>query len=579
MKLILQYLKPMRLRMLIGLSIKMTGTLFELVLPTILAFIIDDLVPMGQMGPILQWGGIMVLCALFAWLFNITANRFAAWVAGKSMQRVRYDLFVKALNLSQNQINQVTIPSLETRLTADTYNVHQFIGMAQRLGVRAPMLFTGGVLFCLFLEWRLAVVLLFLIPLISAVMFFISKKVFPKFRALQGKADDMTRIIRETIKGIRVIKSLDKMEDGKKGFSDVSEDYAASEFIARRQMAVSNPLINIILYSGLAQVILLGGYLVSQGEIQPGVIIAFMTYFILITNSILQLNRMLMMYNRAAASADRMYEIMALSTPTEKKVYEAGKKASDWHDDAHIEFDDVVFTYHGNTKPTIDHLSFSLAHGETLGIIGETGSGKSTILSLLLRFYDPTRGEIRFSGVPLQHIPFEELHSRFGIVYQSDFLYASTIRENIDMGRGLSDAEILEACRNAQAMQIIEEKEGGLDHRLTSKGNNLSGGQKQRILLARALAGKPEVLVLDDSASALDFRTEAALRKAIHENFQHTTTIQIAQRISSVMQTDKILVLDQGKMVGFGSHEELLKDNEAYQKIYDQQIGGRDVTE
>lgn len=573
MKFILNALRPMKKRMLIGLAIKMIGTVFELVLPTILAFIIDDLVPKGELSPILWWGGLMVLFAVLAWVFNITANRMASWVAAKTMQEVRYGMFEKAMHLSQAQINEVTIPSLETRLTSDTYNVHQFLGMSQRLGVRAPMLLVGGVFFCLYLDWRLAVVLLFLIPLISLVMYYVSKRVFPKFRALQGKSDDMTRIIRETIKGIRVIKSLDKMQDGKEVFSKVNDDYANSEFIARRQMALSNPLITIFLYVGLALVILLGGYLVSIGEMHQGVIIAFLTYFILITMSIMQLNRILMMYNRAAASADRMDEIMSLATPKEKIVV----ARAPYDTDAHIAFRDVTFTYAGNTSANIDRVSFEVKPKETIGVIGATGSGKTTLLSLLLRFYDPQDGEIHIGGRDLKSIPLEELHTRFGVVYQSDFLYASTIRENIDMGRGYTDEDILIACEHAQAAHILAEKEGGLDHRLTSKGNNLSGGQKQRILLARALLGKPEFLVLDDSASALDFRTEAALRKAIHEHFSDSTTILIAQRISSVMQADKILVLDNGKNVGFDTHDNLLANNPFYQRIYDQQIGGRDV--
>ncbi|MEA4889173.1 MAG: ABC transporter ATP-binding protein [Clostridiaceae bacterium] len=578
-----RYLRPFYKRMAVGATIKMFGTLFELVMPAILAYIINNLVPLKVMQPIFIWGGIMILASLGAWGANIIANRMASWVAANAVKNIRSDLFTRIMALSARQIDKHTIPSLESRLTTDSYNVHRFIGSIQRIGIRAPMLFIGGIIFCLIMEWRLAMILIVLLPPIAWVTIHISRKSFPLFSSLQRAIDQMVRVVRENISGIKVSKSLDKTEYEKERYAKVNQEVAARERTATFHMSITNPTINLILNTGLTLVIIVGASMVKGGLTQPGTIIAFLSYFIQITNSLLSLNSIFVIYNRASASSERIDEILTQPLAEEQKVLPpfadenrpadqaAPKPAADCPA-PHIVFDHVSFAY-TDQKLILKDISFTLQHGETLGIIGATGSGKSTIIQLLLRLYERSSGTILIDGRPIETIPVDALHQMFGIVFQNDFLYGDSLANNIDFGRGLPMDKLQKAVQDAQAVHFIHEKENGLEYRLTSKATNLSGGQKQRILLARALAGSPKILVLDDASSALDFRTDARLRRALAEHYADTTTIIVGQRVSSIMQAKHILVLDNGRTLGYGNHAELLANCAVYREISEQQMG------
>ncbi len=571
MKMIFHYLKPFVPRMSLGLTIKFIGAVMDLLLPWILSHIIDDVVPLRDMGLVALWGAAMVAAALLAWITNIAANRMAAWVAQHTTRAIRHDLFARISNLSCAQVDEYSIPSLESRLTSDTYNVHQMIGMMQRLGVRAPILLIGGVLITLTLDPALTLVLVCTLPFLALLVYLVSKKGIPLYRELQRKVDSMVRAVRENISGIRVIKALSKTDYEKERFAGTNRDVVASEKKAGITMALTNPMVNLFLNAGLTAVILVGAFRVNAGQTQPGKIIAFLTYFTIILNAMMGITRIFVMYSKGAASGARIAEV--LETPADLETVPAQPKETPYH----VEFDHVTFSY-GRKEPSVEDVSFALRPGETLGVIGATGSGKSTLAALLMRLYDPDSGGIFIGGRPVSSIPPEELHTMFGVVFQNDALFADTIYENIDFGRGLPPEEIQRAARCAQAMEFISSLPDGFQHRLTAKGTNLSGGQKQRVLVARALAGlgasgdAPKILILDDSSSALDYRTDAALRKALRQEYGGVTSVIIAQRVSSIAHADHILVLDEGKEIGCGTHEELMESCEAYREIAEIQM-------
>ena len=573
MRKVFEYLKPYLPRMSVGLLIKFTGTIMDLALPWILSYMIDDIVPLKDVGLIFIWGTAMIVCAVIALVTNIAANRMASWVAQHTTQTLRHDLFSKISYLSCKQIDDFSIPSLESRLTTDTYNIHQMIGMMQRLGVRAPILLLGGILVTLTLDPLLSLVLICTLPLIAAVMVYVSKKGIPLYIHLQRGVDEMVRTVRENISGIRVIKALSKTDYEKERFAKVNSEVVRREKKAATTMALTNPVMNLFLNVGLTVVILVGAFLVNANMSQPGKIIAFMTYFTIILNAMLSINRLFVMYSKGTASAARISEV--LNTPEDLKTQKVPEYLNE-EGTYHILFDDVSFSYQ-KKEADISHISFRLKRGETLGIIGATGAGKSTITALLMRLYDADSGRILIDGKPVESIPPEELHTKFGVVFQSDALFADTIAENIDFGRKLSKEQLLRAAECAQAMEFIRSLPDGFEHRLTARGTNLSGGQKQRLLIARALAGDPEILILDDSSSALDYRTDAKMRQALKQHYANTTSIIIAQRVSSILHADHILVIEDGKELGYGTHEELLQRCDIYRQIAESQMGGGEI--
>lgn len=570
MELMLRYISPYKKRVYLGLMIKMLATVVELIIPYILSHILDNVVPKENIYEILMFGAVMLLCAAGALVGNITANRMASRVAMQTSEKIRNDLFSKVMYLSASQSDKFTIPSLESRLTSDTYNVHSFLGMIQRIGVRAPILLIGGIGITLVLDARLALVMIAVLPFISASVYIISKKGIPMYKRTQKSTDKMVRIVREDSQGIRVIKALSKTEHEKARFNEANEELSRNEQRAGIMMGGTNPSVNLFLNIGLVGVILVGAYLVSRGETQPGKIIAFMQYFTLISMGMMSVTRVFVMYTKGAASAGRIDEVLK-AVPDLKVIESSDAKPTE--KDSFIEFSNVSFSYNGK-HDNLSDISFSLKRGESLGIIGATGSGKSTLIKLIMRIYDTQRGNIFIDGRDIRTISEEELHSMFGVVFQNDFIYADTIAENIRFGRELSDEDMISAAKIAQAHDFISDAEGGYERMLSTGGTNVSGGQRQRILISRAVAGKPDILILDDASSALDYKTDAALRGAINDNFKNTTTIVVAHRISSVKSCDKIIMLENGKIDGIGTHEQLMESCPGYAEISRSQMGG-----
>ncbi len=547
--------------------IKFGGTVIELLLPSMLSIILDDIAPSGDMNRVYLWGALMVLCAAAAAVTNIAANVMATRISRDITEKLRHDLFVKTAYLSCRQADKFTIPSLNSRLTADTYNIHQMLDRMQRMGIRAPIQLIGGVFIAMLLDPALTMILVATLPVLAAIIWFISKKGVPAYDSVQQALDKMVRKVQENMTGVRVIKALSRTEYEKQKFEEINRLKYEREKRAGIIMAVSNPSLNLILNCGLAVVIIVGAYRVNGGMTQPGKIVAFLSYFTMILTSLIMVSRLFVLYTKGVASARRIEEV--LSAGEEMEVIPGEREETD----NHIEFRSVSFSYNKKIENLSD-VSFSLKRGETLGIIGPMGSGKSTVLNLLLRFYDADKGEIRISGEDVRSIPPGELRGKFGVVFQNDFLFADTIRENINFGRGLSDDAILRAAEQAQA-DFIADKEESFDTLLAVGGANLSGGQKQRLLIARALAARPEILLLDDCSSALDYKTDAGLRRALSREFGDTTAVIIAQRVSSVMGADKIMVLEDGRVAGYGTHEELLETCSGYREIFEIQMGRR----
>lgn len=565
------YLAPYYVRMALGFLVKFSGTLLDLFLPWTLAHMIDRVIPANRRGEILLWGLFMVGCSILAVTFNVIANRMASRVASDAMYTIRGDLFERVMYLPEGRCDEITRASLISRLTSDTYNIHQMLGRVQRLGVRAPILLIGGIAMTMLLDPVLACVLLAALPLLAAVVYVVSKKSIPMFSALQESVDRFVRLIREDIAGIRVIKALSKEGYERERFDRVNLEVVERERKATVTTAITNPSMNVLLNLGLVAVILAGAYRVNQGNTQVGRILAFMTYFTIILNALLSISRMFIIVSKAAASAKRIVQVLDGEDERDRADREMEGNEAAEEESVHVVFDHVSFSYN-KVRNNLEDICFSLKRGETLGIIGATGSGKTTIVNLLMRLYDVDAGRITVDGRDIRTMDYHELRRRFGVVFQNDVIFEDSILENITIGRELTESEVQQALLYARAREFVDGK-GGIGERLDIKGANLSGGQKQRILIARALAAHPEILVLDDSSSALDYKTDAALRKELREHFSDTTCILVAQRISSVMSADHILVLEDGRAIGYGTHSELIETCQVYREIADSQMG------
>ena len=440
----------------------------------------------------------------------------------------------------------------------------------QRMGVRAPLLLGGGLVVTIIIDPALSLVMIALLPVIFGVVFLISKKGVPLYTRVQHSVDRMVRVVREDAQGIRVIKALSKVDHERERYDGVNRSLVRDEKRASLTMGVVNPVMNLLMNLGITFVVAVGASRVLGGQTEPGKIVTFTQYFSMISMAMMSVTRLFVMYTKSAASADRIKEVVDAEPDL---VTHAEEDYPRKDDGAYIEFDRVSFSYNGK-KDNLSDISFRLKKGGTLGIIGATGSGKTTLVSLLMRFYDVGSGAIYIDGRDIRTIPDDELHTMFGVALQNDFLYADTVEENIKLGRELSHEEVVKAAKTAQADGFITAFPEGYDHLLSQKGTNVSGGQKQRLLIARAVAGDPDILILDDSSSALDYRTDAALRQALAADMAGTTTIVVAQRVSSVKNSDLILVIDEGKIIGSGTHGELMEGCTVYREIAESQMGG-----
>lgn len=573
--------------MVVGvILLKIFATIVELLLPYVLEHLTDDVAPTKDLPLILLWGGAMLVLALLIRFLNVTANRKATKVSEKAAYEIRRDLFWHSVNLSGSQMDEIGLPSLTSRMTADSYNVQDFIRTFQSMGIRAPMLLLGGIFVSMTMDVGLSLILCVIAPLAVFVVIFTALKGIPLYDKVQQGVDDITRVMRENITGIRVVKALSKEEYEMRRFHGVNEEMSRRERKANVIMSLPGPIMTLMLNIGLTLVVLIGAVRVNNGQTEAGVILAFLIYFNMILMGILGLNRIFLTLSKANASANRVAAVIRqeeeLSALPEEKAARPSRKA-------YILFDDVSFRYGEDRESggaasfdgeerqmSLANISFSVEKGGSLGIIGPTGCGKTTIINLLMRFYDPTNGHVFVDGKDVRTYEKDTLHRMFGVVFQNDVVFADTLAENISFGREISEEAMRNAVADARAAEFVEAYDDKYQHRAAIHGSNLSGGQRQRILISRALAADPDILILDDASSALDYKTDAALRKAIREHHSGTTTIIVAQRVSSIMSLDRILVMNEGRVIGQGTHEELLRSCPQYQEIYKTQMGEED---
>ncbi|MBO4887851.1 MAG: ABC transporter ATP-binding protein [Firmicutes bacterium] len=587
MKLLIRSIKPYLGAFWLAIFLKFLGTASELLLPYILEHMVDHVVPSKNLTMVIAWGLLMFVAAVLCRTFNVQANRRAIFNAHNVSYDVRQALFEKTANLSGKQFDGFGLPSLISRMTSDSYNVQQAVQQFQTLCVRAPIMLVGGVFFTLSMDWKLSLILILMIPFLLAVVLYVSSHGIPLFTKVQQRLDTVVRIMRENITGIRVVKALSKSDYEIRRFGEANDQMMKSDIHASQIMAIPWPFMQMSLNIGLVLVIIIGARRVNAGEMQPGVILAFLTYFNMITMGVMGLNRIFMSLSRASASANRID--LVLQTEIDQTILSEDEVEKPSGDEF-IRFEHVTFTYDapeeeeqaaefagGEREMALTDVSFEIRKGESLGIIGPTGCGKTTVINLLMRFYDVDpktgcSGAVYVDGRDVRTYDRDELRRKFGVVFQNDTIFQDTLRENINFGRGLSEEQIRQAVEDAMAAEYIDGLDDGLEHEAAIKGANLSGGQKQRLLVARALANDPEILILDDSSSALDYKTDASMRKAINAHHQDSTTIMIAQRVSSIMNMTKILVMDNGRVIGYGTHQELLESCPDYRSIYEIQM-------
>ena len=560
---VVTYLKPFKKQVILGPVFKIIEAIFELIMPLLMAKIIDYGVKSGDVGYVLKMGGLILGASIVCLGSTLVCQYFAAKASQGYGTLVRRELYAHINRLSHAELDRFGTASLSTRLINDVNQLQLAVAMLIRLVVRAPFLAIGAVIMAMLLDLKLSVVFLAATPLIVLTLAVITAKSVPYFKKMQGKLDRVSRITRESLSGARVIRAFSKQRDEQARLDDASDDLTRTAVRVGRLSALLNPITSVILNAAIIAILWFGGMRVNAGSLSQGEIIAFVNYITQILLALIVVVNLAVIFTKAAASAARVNEVFL----AEPSVRDGANTAPQPDGSAPVvEFQDVSFGYTG--KNAIEHISFAVGRGETLGIIGGTGSGKSTVVSLIPRLYEATEGAVLFHGVNVNDYPLADLRRKIGMVPQQAVLFTGTVRENIAFGLDSLSQESLErAVSIAQAAEFVNAYPQKYDTPITQGGANLSGGQRQRLTIARALAREPEVLILDDASSALDFATDLALRRAIRKETAATAVILISQRAASIRHADRILVLDDGEMAGLGTHEELIKTCTVYQEI------------
>ena len=565
-----RFLKQFKKEVLIGPVFKLTEAVFELIVPLVMAQIIDVGIANGDRGYVLRMGGVMVLLGLVGLGCALICQYCAARASQGFGTVLRSEMFRHINTLSHGEIDQIGTPSLITRITNDVNQLQLAVAMLIRLVVRAPFLVIGATVMALLLDWKLACIFFVAAPLMALVLYLVMSRSIPFYRIIQKKLDRISLITRENLSGVRVIRAFSRQEKEKERFAQASEDQMTTSIAVGRISALLNPLTSAIINLAIAAVIWFGGFRVDAGGMTQGEVIAFVNYLNQILLAMIVVANLVVIFTKAAASATRVDEVLQLHPSIVDRV---SRPAQEVEGSPEIAFDAVSFAYPDAGAYSLSDISFTVARGQTLGIIGGTGCGKSTLVNLIPRFYEVSQGSLKVDGVDVRDYPMEQLRGKVGIVPQRAVLFSGTLRQNMQWRKqDATDEEIWQALETAQAASFVRKMPDGLDSVILQGGKNLSGGQKQRLTIARALVGEPEILILDDSASALDFATDAALRRAIAKfsagRGNRMTTIIVSQRANTVRYADQIVVLDDGKAAGIGTHEQLLESCQTYREIY-----------
>lgn len=569
-----RFLKPYKRYVAMVLILLFLQSMAELYLPTLMSDIVDTGIVKGDTDYILKIGGFMLLVAFGSAICVILSSFLSSKVATAFGRDIRREVFVKGERFSLHEFDKIGTSSMITRTTNDVTQIQQVTVMIMRMMVSAPIMAVGGIIMALSKDKKLSLVLAVAIPLLGLVIFLVAKKAVPLFKVMQKKVDKINLVLRENLIGIRVIRAFNRIEDEKERFEEVSYDFTTTAIRVNKMMAVVMPVMMIIMNFTSIAIIWFGGLRIDTGDIQVGDMMAFLQYAMQIMFSFLMVAIMFVMIPRAEASAVRINEVLDIDpeiTDTKNPKNTDGRKG-------YVEFKDVTFSYPGAEQPAIKDISFSVNPGETTAIIGGTGSGKSTLINLIPRFYDIQSGNILVDGVDIREMSQENLRKKIGFVPQKAVLFTGTISENIKYGKeDATEDEIKHAAEVSQASEFINNMKEGYDAVIAQGGNNVSGGQKQRLSIARALIRRPEIYIFDDSFSALDFKTDAKLRGALKGETKESTVIIVAQRVSTVMDADRIIVLDEGRIAGIGTHRELLKSCEVYKEIVSSQLSEEEL--
>jgi ATP-binding cassette subfamily B multidrug efflux pump len=569
-----RFLKPYRLFIAAVLVLIFFQSLFELYLPRLMADIVDVGVVQGDTNYILRVGGLMLLVAAIGAVCTILAANLSAKTAMGFGKILRGKVFSQVEELSLSEFSRIGTASLITRTTNDITQVQMLVMVTLRMMVMAPMMLIGGIIMAVSQDAALARIIVLIIPVIVAAVIVVMNKSTPLFRAMQEKLDKVNRVLREGLTGIRVIRAFDRIDYEKRRFNDANLDLTSTAIKVNRIMATAMPLMMVTMNFMAIAIIWFGGLRIDQGTMQVGSLMAFIQYVMHIMFSLIMVSMMFVMIPRASASAVRINEV--LDTVPEISDGEAAK--SGYATKGHVEFRNATFSYPGAEKPVLHDISFEAKPGEVTAIIGGTGSGKSTLVNLILRFYDVETGSILINGVDIRDMSQEDLRSKIGFVPQKAVLFSGTVADNIRYGKEEATSEEVEwAAEIAQATEFITGMKDGFDSVVAQGGTNLSGGQKQRLSIARALVRRPEIYIFDDSFSALDFKTDARLRAALKRETSESTVIIVAQRVSTVMDADRIIVLDNGEVAGTGTHRDLIKTCNVYREIVMSQLSEEEL--
>lgn len=572
-----KYLKKYKFEAIFGPIFKLIEAIFELIVPIVSAKIIDIGVNgNGGVPYIIKMGIVMVLLGFFGLGFSLCCQYLASKASQGVGTDLRNDLFKKIQSFSHKEIDRFGASTLTTRMISDINQIQTGVAMLIRLAIRVPCLVVGATIMAMSIDLGLSVIFLIVGPLVSFVLYLIMIRSVPLYKVVQKKLDSVSLIARENLDGIRVIRAFSRQENENSRFENASDDLTKTALKVGRISALLNPATFLIMNSAVIAVIFFGGMKVDSGTLTQGEIIAFINYISQILLALVALANLVIILTKAAACASRVADVLEV----ESSIQDGGKEVpADSADIPAVEFKNVSFAYNENTgEKVLDNISFTLSKGETLGVIGGTGSGKTTLISLIPRFYDATQGEVLVNGENVKNLNLKPLRAFVSVVQQGASIIEGTVKDNIVMGRkGISDEEIEKAAKTAQAHEFISKLSEGYETIIQRSGSNLSGGQKQRLSIARAVAGNPSVLILDDSASALDFATDAALRRAIRKIGETMAVIIVSQRVNSVRYADKIAVLDDGKLAGLDSHENLLNTCEVYREICLSQLSSEEV--
>ena len=568
MKKLLKYITEYKKECVLGPAFKLLEACFDLTVPMVMAWMIDRGITQGNVSVIWQMGGVLLLLAAVGLTCSITAQYFAAKAAVGFASKLRHAVFAHIEELSFTEMDELGTSTMITRMTSDINQVQSGVNMALRLFLRSPFIVFGAAIMAFSIDVQAAIIFAIVIPLLAVVVFGIMLWTMPLYKKVQGHLDRLLGVTRQNLSGVRVIRAFNKEEHEKEIFAEENDALTQMQLFVGKISALMNPVTYIMINVALVVLIWQGGVRIQIGTLSQGQIVALINYMSQILVELVKLANTIILTTKCVACGNRVESLLEMESSIKdgSLTVGAGKPAK-------VEFQDVTLTYKGAGEPSLEHISFTAQPGQTIGIIGGTGSGKSSLVHLIPRFYDTTEGNVLINGTNVKELDLEQLRHNVGIVMQKAVLFQGTIRENIQWGKfNASDEEIKEALELAQAAEFVYKKEEGLDYEIEQGGRNLSGGQRQRLTIARALVRKPEILILDDSASALDFATDAKLRKALETLKEISTIFIVSQRTSSIQQADSIIVLDDGEVTGVGTHEELLETCEVYQEIYETQF-------